>query len=217
MVIFTKEEEEKIYSLAEKIVGVSQQGSYRKDILVSNIERRLEETGRKSLYDYLVYVKKNEEEYCNFVSALTIHTTNWFRELPHFDKMEGFLRDKLSKDKSSITVNVLSAACSTGEEVYSLAMLLELIRKSFFHFDYRVYGFDIDPVSVNNGDKGIYPIGVIDTIPPKYHDYIRRGKDRAKDYFSVCKEIKNKCSFFEIYQITIVHYNIYKITVASTG
>ena len=128
-------EKELIYTLAERLIGVSQQGQYRKNILVQNVFRRMEKVGVDALRDYLIYVKKDEREFAKLLSALTIHTTSWFREVPHFEHLKEYVHKNL-KIFSEQPLKILSVACSTGEEVYSLALMMQSIKNQLIIISY---------------------------------------------------------------------------------
>jgi chemotaxis methyl-accepting protein methylase len=76
---FSNEERELVFSLAENLIGSCQQGTTRKDILVTNVGRRMSATGYSELSEYLEFVEKDDAEFQQLLSALTIHTTSWFR------------------------------------------------------------------------------------------------------------------------------------------
>jgi chemotaxis methyl-accepting protein methylase len=100
MLSFTKEEIELIFSLTEKLTGSSQEGAYRKEVLISNVQRRMNVLNLNNLRQYFSRIISDHQEYCELLSALTIHTTSWFREFPHFELIYQYLLDqeKLAKN-----------------------------------------------------------------------------------------------------------------------
>jgi chemotaxis response regulator CheB/chemotaxis methyl-accepting protein methylase len=192
----TTDFEEAVYALAERMTGSCQQGSYRRSILVSNVEQRLIELGLDTLDEYLRVAKRDESERARLLSALTIHTTSWFREFIHFQKMEAWLTERKDEFRKR-PLRVLSAACSTGEEPYSFALVLEHFRLNHGYgwFEYLVYGNDIDPMSVEKGQRGIYPVADIDYIPRQYRTSLRMGSDKAYGLFMPTPDIKRRCLF----------------------
>ncbi|RZA25781.1 MAG: response regulator [Proteobacteria bacterium] len=191
--VFTPAEEELIYRLAEKITGSSQQGTSRKTVIVHNILRRIQAHHADSLASYLEFALSNEKEYQQLLSALTIHYTNWFREADVFAP----LYSEWSKQNvSGKPLRILSAACSSGEEVYSFALYLESMRKTYENFDYRFVGMDIDPVSVATAKRAIYPRDKASGIPLNLHRFLAYGSGKTKDYFTLDKEIRSRTNFF---------------------
>jgi len=84
---------ERIYELAQKYTGCCQVGSYRKDVIISNIQKRMSYYEINSLDGYLCKVEKDSLEQGFMISSLTIHTTEWFRERPHFEKLKQYFKD----------------------------------------------------------------------------------------------------------------------------
>ncbi|MDQ3234000.1 MAG: response regulator [Pseudobdellovibrionaceae bacterium] len=100
--------------------------------------------------------QSNEREYAQLISALTIHTTSWFREEPHFEAFAHYLN---SRDRQSGGIfTLLSAACSTGEELFSFGMLLEYFRRRHPAFEYTLEGWDIDALSIEKARTGRFEI-----------------------------------------------------------
>jgi len=206
---FSATEVELIYSLAESLTGSCQRAGMRKEILVANVARRMQQLGMDDLRDYLELANESDQEFSRLVSALTIHTTSWFREKPHFE----FLRDfatrfalrTLDTPGSRGTQGVLSArgavfrvwcaACSTGEEVYSFAMVLEKIRMAHPSFEYEVLGSDIDPVSVRKARTAIYDATGEREFTGSVRAFLRLGSGPTHGKLTVAKSVRDRCRF----------------------
>jgi len=188
---FKPEDREKIYAMAENLTGNCQQGSYRREIIISNVLRRVQVKKSESLDQYLQSAIENDQEFAQLLSAFTIHTTEWFRELPHYKKFEALLTDKFKGIKK---FRMHSGGCSTGEEVYSFGLILEAFRNTHPGFDYDFKAFDIDSVSVEMAKKGLYPLKDLAKIQPNYHNFLK--KMEKEDSFSPDANIKSRCSFF---------------------
>ena len=184
----TDKEIEAIYSMAELIVGSCQADGHRRNIIITNIGKRISQLSLPDLQHYLAKVQKDPSEHEKLISFLTIHHTSWFREAPHFAKME---KSIVESGKKRITVG--SFGCSTGEEVYSFALLLQSLRGR--GFDYTIEGYDIDPVSVRTAAKGIYPLREKANIPEKYHKDIWIGSGETEGLFTLSKEVRSRCRF----------------------
>jgi len=202
---------EVIYFLAEKLTGSSQQGTFRKEVLIANVERRLKETQTGSLIKYLKYVARNPSEKDALISALTIHTTSWFREPPHLKVLENYIKKELAKSPHQ-TFKVWSAACSTGEEPYTFSIFLNELKSQFKNFDFSIHGSDIDVKSVEKANKAQYSgIGLFD-IPEKYHKWIKASnlllekkststekksrKSHDDAIITLSPEVRSRCQFF---------------------
>jgi two-component system chemotaxis response regulator CheB len=185
---------ELLYELAEKLTGTCQDGKFRHQVIVTNVRRRMHVVGAGTIPDYLAFASEDDGEFQHLISALTIHTTSWFREAPHFDALE---RDLL-KEGSALSrrrYRALSAACSTGEEAYTLALVLESIRERFPGFEYEISGSDVDLVSVKRSANALYSVDAIKQIPHRFHRFLLKGQGKHEGQFSLSKEIRKRCSF----------------------
>lgn len=190
----SEEERDFVFALIERVTGTCQEGAYRREVLAANVERRIRYVGAPSLRSYLTYAMGDPSERELLLSALTIHTTSWFREAPHFHKFEATIRQGIVDHKLK-TVRVLCAGCSTGEEVYSLALTLELIRKGCPGFEYHVHGIDIDPLSVAHAARGIYGEVAFSLIPEPYRSLCLVGTGAKRGFFTLSNEVRSRCSF----------------------
>lgn len=192
---FSKEDIESIYTLAETITGTSQEGKYRKNILINNVRRRMDILGIEVLKDYIKFAKSEKAEMDHLISALTIHTTSWFREPKQYEILEKRITDGMNVFRTR-PLRVLCAACSTGEEVYSFALVLERLREFYHGFEYQVTGFDIDPVSVGTAKKAIYQVeGGLKGIPESYRRFVLIGSEKTEGYFTLSKGLRDRCKF----------------------
>ena len=89
--IDTKEQQELIFELVEKVAGTAKVAKEKPHIFLNNIQRRMYTTGYSCPYEYVKYAKRNLKEHGYLVSSLTIHTTYWFREPRHFEYLQSQL------------------------------------------------------------------------------------------------------------------------------
>lgn len=143
-------------------------------------------------------LKKDPVEEKAFLSMLTVHHTFFFRENRHFE----YLREHMplllmgKEKKGDYTVKVWSAACSRGQEVYSLAMCMEEILKAYPKFKYQILGTDIDQESVLIAQNGVYPFRETSGISrERLQQFWQRGKGKFKDFVRVKKGLTGNCSF----------------------
>jgi len=183
-----------VFSLIQRFTGTCQEGSYRREVLATNVERRIRYVGAPSLRAYLSFALQDETEEELLISALTIHTTSWFREFPHFQKLEETVRQRIADHKLR-SIRVLCAGCSTGEEAYSIALTLEKIRGDVPGFEYRVEGIDIDPLSIATASRGLYGEIAFSLIPEEYRTYCVVGTGSRQGLFAPNKEVRSRCSF----------------------
>lgn len=189
--LLNNEEIEKIYTMVESLTGNCQSENYRKEIIVSNVLRRIRFLKLKSIEDYLQFSLKDEKEYAHLLNSFTIHTTEWFREINHFNKFEILLQEKFKDTKK---FRILCGGCSSGEEAYSFALVLEAFRNKNEKFDYEYKAFDIDPISIELAKKALYPLKDFYRIPQLYQIYLKKfDKDNL---FSIDSNIISRGLFF---------------------
>jgi len=185
----TSDETEIIFSMVEKLTGTHQKGHFRKDILISNVEKRMSDLNLVSLAHYLELVAQDNDELKRFISSLTIHTTSWFRERKHFDKLELHFGNGFRQTH----VKVLCVACSTGQEAYSMAFVLEGLRELGLILDYTITACDIDPMVVQNAKKAHYSLHEWNQVLAKYQRLCVKHENEL--YFSPNQNIMKRCHF----------------------
>jgi chemotaxis methyl-accepting protein methylase/CheY-like chemotaxis protein len=144
---------------------------------------------QKSIFDVLQLALVDSKAHDLVVHALTIHTTSWFREPLILDAAVKQLKASI---KNGDEISVLSMACSTGHEVYSIALLL---KEAFPNHPIKIKGIDIDPVSINFAKDAVFKQSEIWQIPLKYHNNLLMGSGPTKDLFTLDEEILSFCSF----------------------
>ena len=188
----TESEKKLIFLLAQKLTGVHPDGTYHHAIFLTNIERRMRERKVSRLVDYLQLVETDPNEHDHLLSSLSIHTTSWFRENPHSVIFQQILLKSIAKDR---VFRVWSTACSTGEEVYTFALLLEEFRRFNPKFEYKILGTDIDPISLDKARKAVYPRRHLNGPLSFYKNHVLLGSGATEDFFTFSKDIRDRCSF----------------------
>jgi chemotaxis response regulator CheB/chemotaxis methyl-accepting protein methylase len=191
----TNEERDFIYAVSKEIMGRSYEQLQRPEIIIANVRARIRKLNYHSFSDYLKLILNDETEFANFVSSLTIHTTTWFRETPHYLWFRCHLQSQLQKHPD-LNVRILSAACATGEEVYSMAFLCESLRKVYPDFNYYILGVDVDPISIDYAKRAIYPQYGVQQISDEFQIDTRSGLAKVnQSRYQVVQEIRNRCQF----------------------
>lgn len=157
------------------------------------LTRRLGATGVDSFAAYQDLIHRNSAERQNAIDLLTTNETYFFREPKHFE----FLRTTLlSASQGMRDVSVWSAACSSGEEVYSLAMLLADLRGKR---DWHVLGSDLSTRVLEKARTGHYSMARTDGIPRNYlQQYCLKGKGSQQGTLLVARELRERTSFQQI-------------------
>ena len=171
-------------------------------MLESRIRSHILKLGLGSIDDYWAHFQENEKQERELLQSLmTTHYTFFFREYAHFEILERWIVDESEKlkarfEKTKEPVRVWSAACSRGQEVYSLAMFLEFNLLKKYGIPFEVIGTDIDSESVAFAKNGVYSIQEVNTIAQMYlNGYWKRGTGPIKDFAAVHPNLKSKTHF----------------------
>ncbi len=136
------------------------------------LKRRIRVILRKHKLDnvkeLLNYFYLHPDEYSEIVKIITINVTEFFRNIEVFTEIEELIIKDLSQGHR---YNILSAGCATGEEPYSIAMIIEFIKKSY-NITYNISAIDIDKEAIKKTQIAIYPIEEYKSIPDKYKQYV---------------------------------------------
>lgn len=163
----------RICKLLYQVIGIHL-GEKKQTLVESRLNKRLVELKFQDFKQYVDYLEKHLEQEAPFlIEAMTTHKTEWFREYVHFD----FLKKEIVKQKNR-PLMIWSAACSTGEEVWSLAMTLQSL--GFTPNDYRLLGTDISLDVIQKCEKAQYPTSGM-MAPPQ--------TDLTKKYLYLNKEV----------------------------
>lgn len=151
----------------------------------SRLGRRLREHGLTEFADYLLLVRENPEERQAMVVALTTNHTHFFRERHHFDHLRDIAMPIFQKRAhGGGKVRIWSAGCSSGEEIFSIAMTLAGESASAAAWlrqgDIRLLATDLAPHVVEAVGQGCYSDSTIEPIPAVYRrQWLRQeGPDR---------------------------------------
>ena len=170
----------------------------------SMVENRLKshmiKMGIPLFSDYLEYFKAHKiVETEKLVSLMTTHHTYFFREFNHFEYLENHLPEIVQRLRSQgeKKISVWSAACSRGQEVYSLSLFLNTHLKQIApDFTYEILGTDVDPESVKIAKNGVYPWEDVKKIPMQYlsSNWVR-GTGQIANFAKIKDDFKKQCQF----------------------
>jgi chemotaxis protein methyltransferase CheR len=162
-----------------------------RSILESRLKERFRENKIDSVSDYLEKIKKDKEELKGFLDSITTNLTRFFRNQAQFDALEKFVIPEVMKIKKMPgTIRIWSAGCSTGEEPYTIAMLLSEILPSSWNYD--ILASDLSLKCLMTAKEGFYAenriVGIPDSYMPKYFTKVDGG-------FKIIPAIQAKIKF----------------------
>ncbi len=149
---------------------------YRDEYLKRRFEIRLKATGTNRYGKYLVYLKRNPQEFENLLNDLTVNFTSFFRDADVYRYLERTLFPRLFQSRSP--VRIWSAGCASGEEPYSLAILAhKILSKSFGNPSVTIYASDIDKDALSKAALGQYQAKHLGTMDQALidHFFTREG------------------------------------------
>jgi two-component system, chemotaxis family, CheB/CheR fusion protein len=120
--------------------------AYKRSSLVRRVEKRMQVVKVGDFEDYTDYLEVHPEEFGHLFDTILINVTSFFRDKPAWDHLEaGVLPRLLGDKKGADPVRVWSAACASGEEAYTLAVLLaEALGEEAFQRRVKIYASDVD-------------------------------------------------------------------------
>jgi len=115
--------------------------------------------------DYLFSKDGQKEEIFNFLNVVTTNKTDFFREPVHFDFLKSNVLPEYDEKGLREPFKIWSAGCSSGEELYTISLILNEFKSENLSFYYSMLGTDISQNVLGKAAKGIYPLNKVDIIP----------------------------------------------------
>ena len=167
---------------------------YKQNTLIRRIERRMHIHQIDNIQNYITYLVKNEREIHVLFKDLLIGVTSFFRDPAAFDILkENHLSKLVAQKPDEADIRVWVPGCSTGEEAYSLAILLqECMEKMNRHSAVQIFATDLDEDAINAARTGLYPVSIASDVNP---ERIKKFFSREDDFFRVKKSIREMVVF----------------------
>src|SRR5579872_4665565 len=143
--------------------------SYKSPTMLRRVNRRMSLNNLASLGDYIEFLRARPDEVQALVRDLLISVTSFFRDEEAWTTLDELAISPLVADRATdASLRVWVPGCATGEEAYSIAMLLtERAEAAQKQFDVKVFASDILDDNLNVARAGIYPGASIDIMPPE--------------------------------------------------
>ena len=183
---------EQYRSLIYKESGITFTGTNR-SILESRLKERLREKGLDSVKTYYTDISKDHGELKSFLDSITTNLTRFFRNQAQFDALEKFVIPELMniiKAKGGNTIKIWSAGCSTGEEPYTIAMLLTDILPPPWKFEIVASDLSLKCLMLAKG--GFYADSKMAGIPD---NYLKKYFSKAEGGYQINSDIISKIRF----------------------
>ncbi len=169
-------------------------------LVYSRLAKRLRALGLESFRDYCELVRGSEglDERQQMICALTTNVTKFFREPHHFDHLKTqVLPGLIDTAKRGGRVRLWSAACSDGQEPYSIALTVLSLMPDANNYDIKILATDIDTKMLAKGRDAVYDSNALSQVPADLRNrwFVKTEGNRT---FGACEELRSLVSFKEL-------------------
>ncbi len=184
---------QKIFILLRSTAGVDF-SEYKTPTIKRRLARRMALLKISSLTNYINYLQDTPEEGKAMTRDILIHVTSFFRDPEVFKKLKATIYPEIIKNKSSGTpIRVWVTGCSSGEEVYSIAIsLIEYLGERISKFPIQVFGSDISEQMIIRARAAFYPESALDDIDPIR---LQSFFIKVEGGYQISKRVRDLCVF----------------------
>jgi len=178
----------------------------KKTLIEGRIRKRMKQLEINTYNSYINYLFSDagmENEIIPFIDVVTTNKTDFFRESVHFDFLTETILPELTKQGKKIgwkkPLLFWSAGCSTGEEPYTLAIVLNEFRKINSDYQFDIFASDISTEVLSKASMGIFEMEKADVIPIELKKkYLLKSKDPNKPHVRFIPELRRQIQFSRI-------------------
>jgi len=169
----------------------------KQPLLIARLSRRMRELGLSTFDEYHRRVLEDgEAELIRVLDAVTTNETSFFRDSRQFEYLEEKVLPLWATRARSRRVRVWCAGCSTGEEPYSVAMVLRHRLPAAQGWDVKILATDLSTRALMQAREGIFPISKRGQIPERYlKKFMLRGRDHREGEMAVMDEVRSMVTF----------------------
>ncbi|MEG4066457.1 CheR family methyltransferase [Microcoleus sp. Pol11C2] len=183
-----------IFALLKSTTGVDF-SHYKPTTIARRIQRRIVLYKLESLDDYAQHLRHNSAEVTALYGEILIHVTSFFRDSEAFEKLKELVFPTITQNKSAETpIRIWVAGCSTGEEVYSIAIcLLEFLSDQAIQPPIQIFATDIGEQAIGKARSGVYSENQMVDVSPE-----RRTRffiPEARGSYRISKAVRELCVF----------------------
>jgi chemotaxis protein methyltransferase CheR len=169
----------------------------KKPILQGRLQKRLKKLQIEDFKTYVdfVFSSDGENEIIHMMDAVSTNKTDFYREPVHFEYLQNEVLPKMYKE-GKYNIKVWSAGCSSGEEPYTLAIVLNEFKEKNRGFDFEIMATDISTQVLQQGANAIYTEDRINIIPLTLKKkYFLKSKNRKDAKVKVVEQLRKKVKF----------------------
>ncbi|MFW6346311.1 MAG: CheR family methyltransferase [Halomonas sp.] len=187
----------RVASFIEREAGIHLP-EHKRHLIEVRLRKRQRETGRQSLHDYLNFALSpagEATEQLALIDAITTNKTDFFREPAHFEFLCDYLASTPGAGRQS-PLRLWSAACSSGEEPYTLAMVLHELSERLDGLTFHVDASDIAPSVLETARRAVYPAARVEPVPMALRrKYLLRSNTPGSEQVKMGPALRRAVSF----------------------
>lgn len=186
-------------SLLEDRTGM-QLSTQRKTFLETSLTMRMREIGYSNYDEYyqrLMNGLAGEVEWATLVDRLTVQETSFFRHTSSYELVEKYCGEMLAGTEEQLHIDIWSVGCSTGEEPYSLAMVIDnlIIQQNRQHY-FGITATDISLPALSKGRQAIYGARKVEMIAPDFRERYFEKLDSNR--YQVVPRLRERLCFAQV-------------------
>ncbi len=195
----TDSEFNRLRELVHEHTGIALSDSKR-ELVYGRLVRRLRKLGLATFADYCKLVERGHpEELQELANAITTNLTSFFRENHHFEQLANEVLPQLERKRfATRRLRLWSAGCSTGEEPYSLAMILREALAHLRNWDVKLLATDIDSNVLATADAGVYRADRFQGVPAERVKRWFAPAAGQPGHFAASAELKTLITFKQL-------------------
>jgi two-component system CheB/CheR fusion protein len=178
-----------IFQIIQNHIKVDFSG-YKRSTIVRRIEKRMSVVKSTNLDDYISYLNSNAEEVEFLYKCMLIGVTEFFRDKESFEALEKNIKSYLKQNRDTDSFRIWIPACSTGEEAYSMAIIMSELIGLDKHI--KIFATDIDEDSIEFARRGIFSLYSLLAVPQKL---LNKYFEKKLDGFEARNILKEKIIF----------------------
>ncbi len=198
-----------LQSLIKKRIGVNLTDAKR-SLIISRLSKHIRMLGLRSFREYIERVENDSEELQCLYNRITTNVTNFFREKHHFDHLRDVcIPELIASGSHKKVIRIWCAACSTGEEAYSIAISCNEILQEYPGWHFEILASDINTDALNKAKNGIYEREEVMGISyPWLTKYFKLGVNENSGKFKIKDFLKQTITFRQINLVSDQPYPI---------
>jgi len=180
-----------IFSILKEHVNIDF-SQYKKSTIIRRIERRMAAIKATTIKDYISYLKDTKDEVELLYKDMLIGVTSFFRDTDAFEELKKQLQLYVQEHKDEEQLRIWISACSTGEEAYTIAIILDEILNFDRSKHIKIFVTDVDEDAVKQARAGVFPEVTVSNISPERlkRYFVQKGNE-----FEVKPQLKERVIF----------------------